>query len=92
MKKFGPKYTWIYILGASAAILLVLFAMLAVIPKKPEQQTQSPIYTAIEKKDVNELYLTACTSAEKGGTCKTKLVDLGLIMPEDCCKKFSKCC
>ena len=39
-----------------------------------------------------ELEKTACSSADKGGTCDTKLVSLGFVTKEKCCETYGKCC
>jgi len=47
------------------------------------------------KKDASQLsdfQLTACNSADKSGTCRTKLPKLNLITPEECCSILGKCC
>ncbi|MBI4148887.1 hypothetical protein HY491_00410 [Candidatus Woesearchaeota archaeon] len=44
------------------------------------------------KKTLSELQMTACTAADNGGTCTTKLSELGFVLPEDCCEALGKCC
>jgi len=41
---------------------------------------------------VIELENTACNSADKSGTCDSKLASLGFITKEQCCEKYGKCC
>jgi len=35
---------------------------------------------------------TACNKADEAGTCFTKLMDLGIVTPEECCQQMNKCC
>jgi len=42
-----------------------------------------------EEIDLNK---TACTEANNAGTCQTRLVEIGIIMPEECCEQFWECC
>jgi PBP1b-binding outer membrane lipoprotein LpoB len=39
-----------------------------------------------------ELEKTVCNSADKAGTCMTRLAALGFITKEECCEKYQKCC
>jgi len=41
---------------------------------------------------LSDLQVTACESADKGGTCFTKLVELRFVAPDMCCSKLGKCC
>ncbi|MDP2908062.1 MAG: hypothetical protein Q8O03_09100 [Nanoarchaeota archaeon] len=44
-----------------------------------------------EKIVLNELQVTACNSASSNNNCD-RLIDLGLITPEECCNALNKCC
>ena len=41
---------------------------------------------------LSDLQKSACNSADAGHTCQTKLADLGIVSPDDCCKYLDKCC
>jgi hypothetical protein len=43
-------------------------------------------------KELTELQVTACESADEGGTCDTKLEDLNIVTKEECCQILDKCC
>jgi len=45
-----------------------------------------------EKVGLTELQITACESADEGGSCDTKLEELGIITKEECCEILGKCC
>jgi len=45
-----------------------------------------------ESKGLTEIQKTACEAANEGGTCFTKLSELALVLPEDCCKELNLCC
>ena len=41
---------------------------------------------------VSEIKALACNKADQAGTCFTKLPQLGIITPEECCEQMGKCC
>ena len=41
---------------------------------------------------LSDMQKDACNSADTGHTCQTKLADLGVVSPDDCCKYLGKCC
>ncbi len=41
---------------------------------------------------LNELQSAACQEAAKAGTCQTRLIEVGVVLPEECCKILSRCC
>ena len=49
-------------------------------------------YEAQDDSVLSEFQMTACDSADKGGTCDTKLEALGLVTKEECCNILGKCC
>jgi hypothetical protein len=70
---------------ASMIVVILLFSIL--------------IISGCSKKNVDgdatklsELQVEACNSAQDGGSCNTKLADLGIVTKEDCCKNLNKCC
>ena len=99
LKKIDPKTAWLYVLAGTVVIYIILSATLTLFPDKlnifPQiglQQDKQNVHTLQERVDIYDLQMTACSAAEKGGTCNTKLPELGFITPEECCKNFGKCC
>ena len=45
-----------------------------------------------EEKKLDELQITACEEADKAGTCQTRLIEVGIVMPSECCEVLGKCC
>jgi len=45
-----------------------------------------------EPKTLSELQVDACNAAHDAGTCDTRLVELGIVLKEDCCQILGKCC
>jgi hypothetical protein len=45
-----------------------------------------------ESKGLTELQITACNSADAGGTCDTRLAEVDLVSKEDCCSILGECC
>ena len=41
---------------------------------------------------LSDLQKDACNAADSGKTCNTKLADLGIVAPQDCCRYMKKCC
>ena len=41
---------------------------------------------------LSELQITACNSADEGGTCDSRLEDLGIVTKAECCINLGKCC
>jgi len=44
------------------------------------------------EKKLDELQTAACEEADKAGTCQTRLVEVGIVMPDECCEILGKCC
>lgn len=69
------------------------------LPEEPNESVEEAsgnfsqkINTPITGKAISDMDLLACTTAEESGTCFTKLPELGLISPGECCEKIGKCC
>ena len=45
-----------------------------------------------EPKNLDDLQTTVCEEADKAGTCQTRLIDIGIVMPDECCEALGKCC
>ena len=76
-------------------LLLTLFVLIIGCQTQEQVQENEPQTTGMEEvtgKYVGELRETACNSADKAGTCETRLASLGFITKEDCCKTYLKCC
>ena len=46
----------------------------------------------IAKTGLSKLQIEACNSADAAKTCDTRLVEVGIVLKEDCCKELGKCC
>ena len=46
----------------------------------------------VKQEQLSEIQITACNSADKGGTCDTKLASLNIVTKEQCCQALGKCC
>lgn len=66
-------------------ILLILFLAGCKELSELTSEKESP-------KELSELQVTACNTADEAGTCDTRLVELGIVLKEDCCKILKKCC
>ncbi|MFH1053791.1 MAG: alpha/beta fold hydrolase [Candidatus Woesearchaeota archaeon] len=47
---------------------------------------------SISGRAVGDIQISACEYAEQGGTCFTRLEELGLITAEECCNETGYCC
>ena len=45
-----------------------------------------------EEDQLDEFQVTACEEAGKSGTCQTRLVEVGIVSPDECCKFLGVCC
>ncbi|MCK5062756.1 MAG: hypothetical protein KAR23_02405, partial [Candidatus Aenigmarchaeota archaeon] len=45
-----------------------------------------------EVPELSEIQETACLAADAGGTCYTKLPELGFVTIEECCAALGVCC
>lgn len=45
-----------------------------------------------EKPSLSELQVAACNAADEAGTCQTRMIDVGIVMPNECCEVLGKCC
>jgi hypothetical protein len=48
--------------------------------------------SSVQDSKLSDLQVTACNSADKGGTCNTKLEGLGVVTKNQCCNILGKCC
>jgi len=76
-----------YLLMVQLSITIVLVSSMFVLSSCSKQK---PVVPA--PNNLSDLQTTACNSADAGGTCSTKLVDLGIVTPDQCCKALGKCC
>ena len=70
---------------ALISLLLLLTIIIAVGCKNIEQSKST-------KPALSELQIEACNSADAAKTCDTRLVEVGIVLKEDCCKELGKCC
>lgn len=77
------------ILMVSISFLCLLAAGIYVTTIYPESETTT---TLESRRGLSELQITACNSADEGGTCDTKLPRLGLVAKEECCELLGRCC
>ena len=64
--------------------LLISIILINACQKGPEIDKKS--------KQLSDIQVTACESADKAGTCDTRLAEVGIVLKEDCCKALGKCC
>ncbi len=72
-------------------LLLIVLAVVLIIGCRETAEEKEGM-TEVTGSHVNQLEKTACTTADKAGTCQSRLVGLGFITEEECCEKFQKCC
>lgn len=74
--------------------LIVIYLVQGMIPETIPETNEQGVTTTIPslEEPLSELQITACNSADEGGTCETKLLKLDLVTPEDCCKYLGTCC
>ena len=41
---------------------------------------------------LSELQIEACTTADRVGTCNSRLAEVGIVLAEECCQELGKCC
>lgn len=44
------------------------------------------------QKTLSDFQITACNAADEAGTCDTRLIEVGIVMEEDCCEVLGRCC
>ncbi len=88
-----------------AIVMISIFCVLAytIIVSKPPQPaplttttlattTLATTTTQIIETELSDFQVAACNAADEGGACYTKLPELGIVTPEECCKYLKKCC
>ena len=66
-------------------LLLILVILSTLINGCADEEVQN-------QEQLSELQVTACNSADAGGTCDTRLADLEIVTKEKCCSVLGKCC
>ncbi len=69
-------------------ILVFLIILLNACQTVSEQKTD----LKKETKTLSDIQITACNTAHEAGTCDTRLVELGIVLKEECCEVLGKCC
>lgn len=46
----------------------------------------------VEVRSLSDIQVAACETADKAGTCGTRLAELGIVLKEECCEILNKCC
>jgi uncharacterized protein YcfL len=67
-------------------VVIVLFLIAGCQTSKEVIKKEEP------QKSLTELQVLACETADEAGTCDTRLMELGIILKEDCCEVIGKCC
>lgn len=69
-------------------IVIIIIALIIVVNYTNTSQNKM-----VDKKtSLSDLQIEACNSADAAKTCDTRLVDVGIVIKEDCCKELGKCC
>lgn len=50
------------------------------------------IVDALRPPELSAMAKTACEIADREGTCESRLIELGIVTKEDCCKAIGSCC
>ena len=50
------------------------------------------VVDALTPPQLSSMAKTACEVADREGTCDTRLVELGIVTKEDCCRAIGRCC
>lgn len=76
--------------GKMKKILLILVLLLLMVSCKeiPKKEVPAKEITG----ELSELQVTACNTADKAGTCDTRLQEVGIVLKEECCEILGKCC
>ena len=72
-------------IAVSALLLVGIIAVTAC------QKVLTPV-TPPRATTLSEMQVGACNIAHDAGTCDTRLLELGIVIPEECCKALGKCC
>jgi hypothetical protein len=56
------------------------------------QERDSSYDTPRTDSQITEFQMTACQAAHGAGTCQTRLPELGIITPQQCCEYLEMCC
>ena len=74
-------------------MLLLVFVIGCKARNVEEVQTTTNTSNATDNINVEmELQTEACNAAYNAGTCDTRLVEIGIITPEECCRRLGRCC
>ncbi len=41
---------------------------------------------------LDDLQILACGTANNAKTCQTRLIEVGIVMPTECCRILKECC
>jgi hypothetical protein len=66
------------------ALLLILLLLLLVSCKESSKK-ETP-------NKLSELRAAACNKADEAETCDTRLIEVGIVLKEECCNILGKCC
>ena len=66
---------------------MVLITLVLIVACK-KQEAEIPK----EPGTLGELQTTACNAADEAGTCNSRLIEVGIVEPAECCEILGKCC
>ncbi len=73
-------------------LVMGLLILVSGCQQKASPSSQNEGMEQVTGSHVTELEQSACSSADRSGTCDSKLATLGFITKEECCEKYGKCC
>ncbi|MBW2976611.1 hypothetical protein KY347_04150 [Candidatus Woesearchaeota archaeon] len=76
---------------AILALLIIAFLLLTGCNQNSKESAPEEIYEG-DYEALSELQVAACDAADEAGTCQTRMVEVGIVMPDKCCEVLGKCC
>lgn len=72
---------------------IAVFCILAYVLISSERSEQpSAETTTLPAEALSDIQVDACNAADEAGTCYTKLRELNMVTPQECCRHLKKCC
>ena len=66
-------------------LLLFILLLLFLVSCKESPKKEAP-------NALSELQAAACDKADEAETCDSRLIEVGIVLKEECCKNLGKCC
>jgi len=77
-------------------VIVIVVLIFLIIDKSKNDSDDDPLNNQNNNnqqiENLTDIQIVACEAAAEGGTCHTRLSELDIVAPIECCEKLNLCC